>query len=80
MAYVTEDTMTQDLIAQLKQTYGIISQQTETSGLVAVRNVTALQQLRAMCDEHRRRLMLSSVTAEPITKGFPVLVRITETR
>lgn len=64
--------MTTELLATLRRMFGTVSSVTESTGVVAVRNKTALKTLRIACEPYQ-------ATAEPITTGFPALVRVTET-
>lgn len=62
--------MNATLLAAVKATYGTVSSQTETSGVVAVRNVTARKRLTALADQHGYDVV--GHTSVP----YPILVKL----
>ncbi len=68
------------LLSNLKTVFGTVSSQDETSGVVAVRNITARRRLGALCDEWAREEEVgTNVRLTPIgpLDRFPQLVRLT---
>lgn len=62
-----------DLLFTLRHHFGTVSQQTETSGVVAIRNVTALKNLAAIAERFNHTL-----TAVTGADSYPRLVRVIE--
>jgi hypothetical protein len=63
--------MNKELLWDLKREFGTVSSQTETSGVVAVRNITARRRLAGLAASHGHELMDMGTTDR-----FPRLVRV----
>ncbi len=68
--------MNQNLLAILRHHYGTVSSLTETSGVIAVRNVTTRKNVVAIAE--RYNATVSDVTANLDAKRYPRLIRVTE--
>lgn len=65
--------MTQDILEMLRAHFGTVSGQTDMSGVVAIRNVTAYRKLVGLVGS---RATVNKLTSD--ANRYPALVRVTE--